>query len=400
MFPLNKTHNLCYNTPVSQPGDGIPIPGYSYQFITAPASEKGRYDMSRYAAYVGSYTDTNDGKGLTVYDMNLEDGSLTKKAEYTVSNASYVASSHGDKYLYAITDPGVVSFAIHPDGSLKRLNSIQIRGMRGCHMVITRDNRFLVTCGYYDGKVTVIRLKENGALGEIAASVFHKSPGNITERNLRPHCRCVSFSPDEKYLFVADSGMDLVKIYRFNHETGAIRDIDIMHSKLLASPCFIRFSRDGRFFYVLKESLNMITVYSYEDTPRGPLMTRLQSISTLAKKFNDYSACVSFIFTKDEKNLVVCNAGENSICIYRRDPETGLLEQLRVLPISGVYPKKAGIFPNDRYLVSVNQESNSLSLFQVDFESGLILMKHRAISVPQPSSIAIVKLPEEAPEEE
>ena len=31
--------------------------------------------MDRYVAYVGSYTDTNKGKGLTVYDMNLADGS-------------------------------------------------------------------------------------------------------------------------------------------------------------------------------------------------------------------------------------------------------------------------------------------------------------------------------------
>lgn len=351
--------------------------------------------MSKYAAYIGSYTDTNDGKGLTVFDVDPECGSLTKKAEYTVSNASYMAYSHDERFLYVITDPGIISFAIRPDGTLRRLDTVQIRGMRGCHLTVSRKNTYIICCGYYDGKVTVVSLNPDGTFGDITCSVFHKSPGNITERNLRPHCRCSCFSPDEKYLFVADSGMDLIKVYRFDHHTGKITDIDILHSKLLASPCYIRFSSDGKYFYVLKESLNVISVYSYQDAKRSPVLHLEGTFSTLAKKYNDYSAAVSFILTEDEKNLVCCNAGENSICIFRRDPENGLLEQLQVLPISGVYPKKVGIFPGGRHLVSVNQESNSLSLFKVDFETGLILMRHESIRVPQPSCINIVKLPEE-----
>ncbi len=351
--------------------------------------------MSRYIAYVGSYTDMNDGKGLTVLSLNAEDGSATKQSEYTVSNASYVAASHDHRYLYAITDLGVVAFAIQEDGDLKRLNSVQIKGMRGCHITVSRKNTYLVVCGFYDGKVTVLRLNEDGTLGKIADQRYHRSPGNVTERNLRPHCRCSCFSPDEKYLFVADSGLDQVRIYKFDHDAGKLDGLDILHSKLKAAPCYIRFSPDGKYFYVLKEQLNQITVYSYEDSRRGPVLNLVEIQSTLAKKFNDYSAAVSFVITKDGKNLIVCNSGENSICIFRRDIETGKLTQLKVLPISGVYPKNVGVFPDGKHLFSVNQESNTLSFFKVDMETGQILMQHKAMKIPQPSCAFILELPEQ-----
>ena len=139
--------------------------------------------MSRYVAYVGSYTDANDCKGLTLFDVDVDAGTLTRRAEYTVSNASYISVSHDKRFLYSITDLGVAAFAIQPDGSLKKLNVATIRGMRGCHISLTPANDFMFVSGYYDGKITVLRINEDGSVGKVTCSIFHKGPGSIAERN-------------------------------------------------------------------------------------------------------------------------------------------------------------------------------------------------------------------------
>ena len=44
----------------------------------------------KYVAYVGTYTH-GTSKGIQVYDVNLEEGTLTERSEVEVSNASYTA---------------------------------------------------------------------------------------------------------------------------------------------------------------------------------------------------------------------------------------------------------------------------------------------------------------------
>ena len=45
----------------------------------------------KYVAYVGTYTH-GTSKGIQVYDVNLEEGTLTERSEVEVSNASYAAA--------------------------------------------------------------------------------------------------------------------------------------------------------------------------------------------------------------------------------------------------------------------------------------------------------------------
>lgn len=89
----------------------------------------------KYMAYVGSYSYTGKAKGITVFDVDVENGMFKERCEIEVDNSSYVIASSDGKTLYSIADEGVVSFRILPNGSLARLNSAPIRGMRGATFV-------------------------------------------------------------------------------------------------------------------------------------------------------------------------------------------------------------------------------------------------------------------------
>ena len=95
----------------------------------------------RYAAYVGSYSYTGSAKGITICDVDPEKGILRKQTEVGVNNSSYLVTSRNHKTLYSIADEGVVSFRILENGALSRLNCLNIRGMRGCHLAIDHKQK-------------------------------------------------------------------------------------------------------------------------------------------------------------------------------------------------------------------------------------------------------------------
>lgn len=347
----------------------------------------------KYMAYVGSYSYTGKAKGITVYDVDVENGLFKKRCEVQVDNSSYVIASNDGKTLYSIADEGVVSFKIHENGSITRLNSANIKGMRGCHLATDMDDNYIFVSGYHDGKATVLHLNPDGSVGKIAAGVFHKGLGSVAERNFRPHVSCTRVTPDKKYIMVADLGIDQVKIYRFSEKEERLIQVDAIRCELESAPrCFL-FSNDGKFLYLMYELKNVIDVYTYETGERTPKIEKIQTISTTGEeRLSQLTSATCIRMSSDQKYLYCGNAGDNTVSIYKRDSETGLLELLLCLPVSGDYPKDIAVFPDDRHIASINHETGSISFFKVDYEQGLLVMCSKSIPVNEPNSCAIVKI--------
>ena len=71
-------------------------------------------EKQKYVAYISTYT-MGDDHGIKIYDVDMEKGRLSEKAEVEITNSSYVTISHNRKYLYSITDFGVEAFNILKD---------------------------------------------------------------------------------------------------------------------------------------------------------------------------------------------------------------------------------------------------------------------------------------------
>lgn len=78
--------------------------------------------------------------------------------------------------------------------------------------------------------------------------------------------------------------------------------------------------------------------------------------------------------------------------IFKINPDSGCLDRLCALPVSGSYPKDIEVFPDDRTLVVLNHESNEIRTFRVDYEKKLFVEKGRPLLVDTPNSILISKL--------
>ncbi len=346
---------------------------------------------SKYVAYVSTYT-MGDNHGIKIYDVDMKNGRLKEKDEVEITNSSYITISHHKKYLYSITDFGVEAYKIEEDGSLTLINHATINGMRGCYLSTDYEEKLLFVAGYHDGKITVLRLRKDGGVGEITDEIFHKGMGSIAERNFRPHVNCVKMTRDNKYLMVADIGMDHVYIYRVDFATGKLKNVDILRSEMESAPRHIKMTKDGKFVYIVHELKNYIDVYSYEEDGKNPFFNKIQNISTL----NDYhaggSAASALNFSDDEKYVISSNAGDNSVIVYKIDHKTGFLTKIFCLPVSGDYPKDAALFPDNKHLVSLNHESNTMTFFNVDLENGLLVMNGKEMKIEKPNCVIFHKL--------
>ncbi|MEG1576963.1 MAG: beta-propeller fold lactonase family protein, partial [Clostridium sp.] len=154
------------------------------------------------------------------------------------------------------------------------------------------------------------------------------------------------------------------------------------------------FSSDGRFMYLMYEIKNIVDVYTYEAGDRVPILEKIQTVpSTAAERLSQLTSACAIRMSADEKHLYCSNAGDNTLSIFNRDPETGLLTLLCCLPVSGDYPKDIAVFPDGKHVASINHGSNSISFFDVDYEKGLLVMCNRSIDINEPNCCVITKVP-------
>ena len=345
----------------------------------------------KYVAYVSTYTQ-GDRHGIKIYDVDMEKGRFMEKDKVEITNSSYVSISHNGKYLYSITDMGVESYKIMPDGTLKFINFGSINGMRGCYVSTDYTDGFLFVAGYHDGKLTILKLKEDGSIGEITDEVYHKGLGSGIERNFRPHINCARMTHDNRYLLVADEGMDHVNVYEFDVTRGTVKLADILRSELESAPRHIKISKNGKFIYIVHEWKCFIDVYHYEYKKGSPKFEKIQTIETTTMPKGSNNAASALSFSADYKYLLSSNAGDNSVVVYDVDQKTGILTKNFCLPISGEYPKDAEIFPNNKFLVSLNHETNAMTFFSIDLEKHTMIMNGAPMKVNVPNCIVFYKL--------
>jgi len=348
----------------------------------------------KYVAYVGTYTHGNS-LGIHIFDLDVENGTMKERKVIPINNPSYIKMSHNGKYLYSISDEGVCSFTVQPDGDLVPLNCASIDGMRGCYLSTDKDDRYLFVAGWHDGKVTVMRLNENGTVGEMTDEIFHKGLGSVAERNFRPHVNCVNLTPDGKYLCAVDLGTDQIKIYKFDDRKGKISLVDLLFCELESAPRIIKFSRSGKFAYVISELKNEISVYRYDGTEKHAAFELIQTVPTLNEYHASNSAACALRFSKDDSKVLCTNAGDNTAGIFHVDKETGLLEKICILPVSGEYPKAIDFFPDNRHIMVLNHESNTITVFGINYEEKYFALKGKPVSIETPNCILVSEVPGE-----
>jgi 6-phosphogluconolactonase len=337
-----------------------------------------------WTAYVGTYTRGNS-KGIYAFHFDAATGKLTEPAlAAETSNPSFLAVAANQRFVYAANEnpQGTVSaFSIEPaTRRLTMLNSVSTRGSGPCHVALDQTGKFLFAANYNSGSVAVFPVREDGSLGDASAFVQHSGSSADKQRQEGPHAHSVNVAPDNRFVLVADLGLDQVLAYSRQLMIGAI-------TKLApgSGPRHLVFRADGKFVYVLSEITATVTAYRY-DAKDGTL-AELQTISTLPAGYTGAKSGAEIAIHPSGKFLYASNRGHDSIAVFRVDPAKGTLTAAGHVPTQGRTPRNFAINPSGAFLLAANQDSGSIVEFRIDRNTGALAPTGIAVQVPFPVSI-------------
>lgn len=363
---------------------------------SARTTEKPR-TTGPYLAYVGTYTAKTASKGIYAFRFDANTGKLTPPSVAAETpDPSFLATHPSKKYLYAVNEAGknsmVSAFALdRQSGKLTLLNQLPALGEDPCYISFDKTGKFVFVANYTSGSVAVFPIGPDGRLGEHTALVQNAGTrGPNKERQEGPHAHWMEASPDNRFVLVADLGLDEVLIYKFDASKGTLTANQPAFAKLQpgSGPRHIAFHPNGEFIFVVSELSSTATAFRY-DSQNG-FLKEVGSVSTLPPNFSGRNDVAEVAVHPNGKFLYVSNRGNDSIAILSIDGSTGALTPRGRVSTGGQEPRHFTIDPSGRYLLAENQFSDAILTFQVDGATGQLTQTSEKVSVPSPVCLKFV----------
>lgn len=336
---------------------------------------------------LGSYTEpilfgtgeVFQGKGKGVYICSFEDGEIKRISSLEVRNPSFVCVDEKQKKIYAVNEMkeylgvfggGVTQISYDEKGKMTSEFTDNTGAMDPCHIIVSPDRKFVSIANFASGAVTTYGLDENGCINTEKHVYQHEGHSVHPKRQQGPHAHSTIFTPDGKYMFVPDLGIDTVKAYTYeNDENGQIDACPDKDLKVAAGngPRFGEFHPNGKDFYLINEIGSRVEHYTYED---GTMVYR-DGIGTLPEGFpKEDNICSDLHITPDGKYLYASNRGHDSlvVCSFRED---GSLNIVETISCEGKTPRNFAIDPTGAFILVGNQDSDTIVTFRIEEDGRL-----------------------------
>lgn len=335
-------------------------------------------------------------KGIYHAKFDTETGKLSRAdLAAEIGGPGFLAFSPEKTRLYAVCQknkvPSVAAYEVKPDGNLDLLNTTPIGDGGGAHISVHPSNKFLMTAQYGGGSAAVYPIEKDGRVGKQSQLIEHEGGSGVAgKRQEKPHPHWTGYSPDGKFAFVPDLGLDQVVIYKVNGTKASLSKHGVAQGIPGGGPRHMRFSIDGEFIYLLNELELSVTTLKYnaaEGSAKQLTTTRALSPETKAKEL--FNSSSEIIVHPNGRFVYSANRGNDSVTVYNANPKTGKLVVKEVQPIRGAWPRNINMDASGRWLLAAGADSNTISVFEIDQQNGELTFQTKSI-INVPGSICIV----------
>ncbi|MCA9264275.1 MAG: lactonase family protein [Planctomycetales bacterium] len=280
----------------------------------------------------------------------------------------------------------VASWRIGERGPLTLLSTQAVGDGGATHLGTDRSGRVLLTAQYGGGSAAIFPVDSDGRIGPRGELYKHGGGSRVVEgRQDEPHAHWIGTSPDNRFVFVPDLGMDQVVIYRLHVDPPTLAHHGSGVCPPGGGPRHMKFHPSGKFIYVLNELALTVTTFAYDT--RAGTMTEIQTVPTVseAAKAKEQFVSASEIRVHPTGAFVyAANRGHDTISVFQIHPDRGTLTWVENEPIRGSWPRNFNVAPSGQWLVAAGRDSHSLTLFSIDSSSGELTYARQSVFVPTP----------------
>jgi 6-phosphogluconolactonase len=368
----------------------------------------GTYTGFQYVSH-GNPQGQSHSEGIYVSRFHPDTGELAPaKLAAKINNPSFLAISPDHRFLYAASEDPlslgplrdhesfINAYAIdHITGDLRFLNSVPSGGTSTCYLSVDKSGKYVLTASYGNGAISVIKVREDGGLGEETA--FEQHLGHSPTQTMA-HPSAIDVSPDNHYAIVPDLGLDKALIYRFDPNAGTLSPPDPPFAEVPAGsgPRHFVFDASGKYGYLMNELNGVITVFAWD--PAKGTLTRVQEASTQIPDFSGSNHTAEIAISPNGKFLYQSNRrlrtdnsrGPDTIGVFAIDPQAGTLTPVEQSPSGGTMPRSFAIDPTGAWLLAANELTDNVVVFRIDAATGKLNKTGKEITVNTPVCLQFV----------
>ncbi len=338
---------------------------------------------------IGTYSPT-----MYVYRFNPVNGELEPASTFGISGSQYLTVSKDQKFVYVVNDQSnakggeitALSFD-NGKGTLDRINSTTTGSEPCCFVDISTDDRWVVAGNYRLGNLCIFKTNSDGSIQPYKQIVDHKT---IAPAGMGAHVHCTLFSPDGKYVFATDLGLDKLFCYPFSPQS----DLPLSENKVPISetpegygPRHLAFHPNGKYLYMIAEKSGHIISYQYKT---GKLNQIEDQLSDSTNHDGNGGSADIHITSNGEFLYVTHRLKANDIVGYKI-AHSGKLTELFHQSSMGIQPRNFVIDPTGSFLLVANVDSGNIVVFKINQKSGQLSATGERIKVEKPFCLKIIE---------
>ncbi|MCI8387522.1 MAG: lactonase family protein [Clostridiales bacterium] len=308
--------------------------------------------------YFAACAKVADGGGI--YHCRVDGRNIELTKYYPLDRPMYIDIDDDTMYVLlrepfdGAANSGLVLCKINNDGSLGEWSvPISTAGRCACHLSVYSGNVYAVN--YLSGNV--VKMTADG----VVQNDEHKGQGVHPTRQEAPHTHFVRESPDGKYVFAVDLGVD--KIFTYTHELELVSTASVPAGEGCRH---LEYHPNGQYVYCANELGSSVTVFKYSaDGALNPLKT----YTALPVDFDKESTIAAIRISPDGQYLYVSHRGHDSICVLDIACGGAVLRSPEWTKIAGTSPRDFDLLHYESgasLLFVTNERTNNVTVFSVD----------------------------------
>jgi 6-phosphogluconolactonase len=271
---------------------------------------------------------------------------------------------------------------------LKLVNVERVGGNGPCHVTVDSAGQFAVVSNYGSGSVCLFPIRPDGSLEPESSVVEHQGSGPNAARQKGPHAHCAMVDPTNRWVLVADLGLDQVLVYRLDGSSKKLVPGPNPFFKLAggAGPRHLAFHPEGKLVYIINE-MGMTLTSAAWDSETGTL-TQIATVGSVPEETLQAGWSTAEVLVHPSGRFVYgSNRGHNTIALFAISPKDGGAVRIENFSTLGNTPRNFRIDPTGQFLLAENQDSNTVHSFAIDRGTGFLKATGHSISAEKPACI-------------